>query len=57
MHSMLGLLEEIVYPGALESRAQIAEELGEMKEQLKKQVARLRELRVKKVEEPGTSSH
>ncbi|THG94781.1 hypothetical protein EW026_g6757 [Hermanssonia centrifuga] len=52
MHSMLGLLEEIVYPGALESRAQIAEELGEIKEQLKKQVARLRELRVKKVEEP-----
>ncbi|PSS15418.1 hypothetical protein PHLCEN_2v3256, partial [Hermanssonia centrifuga] len=34
------------------SRAQVAEELGEMKEQFKKQVTRLRELRVKKVEEP-----
>ncbi|KIP09060.1 hypothetical protein PHLGIDRAFT_68294 [Phlebiopsis gigantea 11061_1 CR5-6] len=46
------LLEEIVYPGALESRAQVAEELGEMREQLRKQLARVRELRVKKMEEP-----
>lgn len=43
----------MVYPGALESRAQIAEDLSEMREQLRKQVARIRELRVKKVEEPG----
>lgn len=48
------MLEEIVHPGALDSRAQIAEDLHEMKEQLRKQVARLRELRIKKVEEPGT---
>ena len=47
------LLEEILYPGAFETRSQIAEDLNEMKEQLRKQVARLRELRVKKVEEPG----
>ncbi|KAI0090814.1 pol II transcription elongation factor [Irpex rosettiformis] len=46
------LLEEIVYPGALESRTQIAEDLTEMREQLRKQIARVRELRVKKVEEP-----
>ena len=47
------LLEEIVHPGALESRAQIAEEVSEMRDQLRKQVQRLRELRIKKVEEPG----
>ncbi|TFK65584.1 IkappaB kinase complex, IKAP component [Pluteus cervinus] len=47
-----GLLEEIIHPGALDSRAQIAEDLREMQEQLDKQRSRLRELRVKKVEEP-----
>ncbi|OBZ69676.1 Elongator complex protein 1 [Grifola frondosa] len=46
------LLIEIVYPGALECRAQIAEDVGEMRDQLRKQVQRLRELRVRKVEEP-----
>ncbi|KAI0785729.1 IkappaB kinase complex IKAP component [Abortiporus biennis] len=46
------LLEDVVYPAALESRSQLSEELSEMKDQLRKQVARLRELRVKKVEEP-----
>ncbi|KAF8633329.1 hypothetical protein AX17_004501 [Amanita inopinata Kibby_2008] len=46
------LMEEIVHPVALESRAQIAEDLGEMREQLRKQVDRLRELRVRKIEEP-----
>lgn len=55
LHSRLELLEEVVHPGTLESRAQIAEEIGEMKDQLRKQVQRLRELRVKKVEEPGMS--
>ncbi|KAE9404784.1 IKI3-domain-containing protein [Gymnopus androsaceus JB14] len=35
-----------------DSRAQINEDLGEMKEQLRKQLNRIRELRVKKVEEP-----
>lgn len=47
------LVTEIVYPGALESRALLAEDVGEMAEQLRKQVQRIRELRVKKVEEPG----
>ncbi len=47
------LLEEIVHPGTLECRAHVAEELAEMREQLRKQLARIRELRVRKVEEPG----
>ena len=46
-------MEEIIHPGALEAKSQLAEELGEMKSQLSKQVARVRELRVKKVEQPG----
>ncbi|GJE98183.1 IkappaB kinase complex IKAP component [Phanerochaete sordida] len=46
------LLEDIVFPGALETRAQIAEDLSEMRDQLRKQLSRIRELRVKKVEEP-----
>lgn len=44
-----------MFPGALESRAQIAEEINEMREQLRKQLSRIRELRIKKVEEPGAS--
>ncbi|KAI0278772.1 IKI3 family-domain-containing protein [Russula aff. rugulosa BPL654] len=47
------LLEEIIDPAVLEARNQITEDLTEMHEQLQKQVARLRELRIKKVEEPG----
>ncbi|CAA7260510.1 unnamed protein product [Cyclocybe aegerita] len=46
------LLEEVIHPASLESRAQIAEDIGEMGEQIRKQVGRIRELRVKKVEEP-----
>ncbi len=46
-------MEDIVHPGALECRARIAEELNEMRDQLRKQVNRVRELRVRKVEEPG----
>ena len=46
-------MEEIIYPGALETKLQLAEDLGEMKSQLSKQVARVRELRVNKVEQPG----
>jgi elongator complex protein 1 len=48
------LLEEIINPAVLEARSQIAEDLTEMREQLQKQVGRLRELRIKKAEEPGT---
>ena len=47
------LIEEIIHPGALETKSQLAEDLSEMKSQLSKQVARVRELRVKKVEQPG----
>lgn len=50
------LIEEIVYPGALETKSQLTEDLGEMRSQLSKQMARVRELRVKKVEQPGTVS-
>ncbi|KAJ7188994.1 pol II transcription elongation factor [Mycena filopes] len=46
------LMADIIHPGALESRAQISEDIGEMREQLRKQLHRIRELRVKKVEEP-----
>jgi hypothetical protein len=49
------MLTDIIYPSSLESRAQLEEDLNEMREQLRKQVHRLRELRIKKVEEPGTS--
>ena len=42
-----------MHPALLESRAQISEDIGEMREQLRKQVARLRELKIKKIEEPG----
>lgn len=47
------MLEEVVYPAAFESKGQFMEDVMEMREQLRKQVPRLRELRVKKVEEPG----
>lgn len=53
MHRHPELLEEIIHPGALECRARLTEEMGEMREQLRKQVSRLKELRVRKVEEPG----
>ncbi|PPQ93843.1 hypothetical protein CVT25_013552 [Psilocybe cyanescens] len=52
LNLMPELLEDIVYPAALETRAQISEDIGEMREQIRKQVDRLRELRIKKIEEP-----
>jgi elongator complex protein 1 len=55
LHGTQDMLTDIIYPGSLESRAQLEEDLNEMREQLRKQVHRLRELRIKKVEEPGTS--
>ena len=55
LHSVPELMEDIVYPAALESKAQISEDITEMKEQLRKQVTRLRELRIKKVDDPGAS--
>ncbi|KAH9910699.1 IkappaB kinase complex IKAP component [Amylocystis lapponica] len=55
LHKRPELLEEFVHPGALESAAQIEEELGEMRIQLRKQAERLQELHMRKVEQPGAS--
>ncbi|KIJ66069.1 hypothetical protein HYDPIDRAFT_174791 [Hydnomerulius pinastri MD-312] len=52
LHSKPELLEDVILPGAFENRSQLAEDINEMREQLQKQVARLKELRIKKVEEP-----
>ncbi|KAK0212323.1 pol II transcription elongation factor [Desarmillaria ectypa] len=52
LHRRPELLADIIYPGALESRYQIKEDVNEMREQLRKQFSRLQELRIKKVEEP-----
>ncbi|KAF9012601.1 IKI3 family-domain-containing protein [Cyathus striatus] len=52
LNSRPELTEDIIYPASLESRAQISEDLAEMKEQLRKQRNRVRELRIRKVEEP-----
>lgn len=54
MHSTSELFEDVILPGALETRSQLADDLAEMRDQLDKQMARLQELRVKKAEEPGT---
>lgn len=56
MHSPSELFEDVILPGALETRSQLADDLAEMRDQLRKQIARLQELRVKKVEQPGTPS-
>jgi len=52
LHSAPELLRDIIYPGLLESCAQLREDINEMKDQLQKQANRLRELRVKKTQEP-----
>ncbi|KAK0226513.1 pol II transcription elongation factor [Armillaria fumosa] len=52
LHRRPELLADVIYPGALESRYQIKEDMNEMREQLRKQFSRLQELRIKKVEEP-----
>ncbi|KAG1767483.1 pol II transcription elongation factor [Suillus placidus] len=52
LHAKPELIEELVFPYALDCRAQIGDDINEMREQLRKQVARLTELRIKKVEEP-----
>ena len=53
LFSVPELLTDVVYPGTLESRAQLGDDINEMRDQLQKQVNRLRELRVKQAEEPG----
>lgn len=47
------LLIELVHPGALNAAAQIGEDVGEMRGQLQKQRARVAELRIRKLEDPG----
>lgn len=53
LNSVPELLEDVVHPALMESREQISEDIAEMKEQIQKQLVRLRELRIKKIEEPG----
>ena len=48
------LLTDIIHPGILETRCQLADDLSEMREQIRKQLRRLCELRAKKAEEPGS---
>lgn len=49
-------MQEIIHPGALETKSQLDDDLGEIKSQLAKQSARIRELRVKKADQPGKAS-
>ncbi|KAG1835906.1 pol II transcription elongation factor [Suillus subalutaceus] len=52
LHAKPELVDQLLLPCALDCRAQIGDDINEMREQLCKQVARLTELRIKKVEEP-----
>lgn len=52
LHGNPELVDEVLLPCSLDCRAQIGDDINEMREQLRKQVARLTELRIKKVEEP-----
>ncbi|KAL4265189.1 Elongator complex protein 1 [Pleurotus pulmonarius] len=52
LHRRPELVEDVIHPGALESRSQLSDDLTEMREQLRKQLNRIHELRVKKQEEP-----
>lgn len=56
MRGKTELVEEIIFPSLLDSRAQITEDIQEMQSQLSKQTDRIRELRIKKIEEPGKFS-
>ena len=48
------LLTDIIHPGIHETRCQLADDLNEMREQIRKQLQRLCELRAKKAVEPGS---
>ncbi|KAG8220454.1 IKI3 family-domain-containing protein [Butyriboletus roseoflavus] len=52
LHSTTELYENVILPGALEIRSQLADDLVEMRDQLCKQITRLKELRIKKAEQP-----
>lgn len=56
LHTKPELFDEVILPGAFDMRTQFADDLNEMHEQLQKQVTRLKELWMKKVEQPGASS-
>jgi elongator complex protein 1 len=55
LHSSPELVTDIIHPAAMESCAQLAEDIDEMREQLRRQLRRIRELRIKKAEAPGKS--
>ncbi|KAG6382066.1 pol II transcription elongation factor [Boletus reticuloceps] len=52
LHSTPELLEDVLLPGALEILLQLEDDLAEMRDQLRKQMTRLQELRIKKAEQP-----
>ncbi|KAI6009884.1 pol II transcription elongation factor [Pisolithus marmoratus] len=54
LHGPPELLQDVIMPGALDVKAQLTEDLNEMREQLRKQLARLGELRIRKVQEPDS---
>lgn len=54
LHAKPELIDQLLLPCTLDCRSQIGDDINEMREQLRKQVARLTELRIKKVEEPDT---
>jgi hypothetical protein len=49
------LVETIVLPGLFETAAQIKEDMSEIHSQIEKQRTRVRELRERKLSDPGTS--
>lgn len=53
MHKEYDLIETTIKPALLETTAQLSEDIQEMEEQLEKQTGRIKELWIKKVEEPG----
>jgi hypothetical protein len=53
LHAVPELLTDIVYPATLEACAQLMDDIKEMREQIRKQLQRIEELRVKKTTEPG----
>ncbi|KAG1812305.1 pol II transcription elongation factor [Suillus variegatus] len=52
LHAKPELIDQVLFPCALDCRTQIGDDINEMREQLRKQAVRLTELRIKKVEEP-----
>lgn len=57
LHEKDDLVESVIHPSLLETQNVIMEDIAEIEEQMSKQTARLEELKVLKVEQPGESSH